>query len=54
MLTTSSTKTALDKIGMLDAAKVVHRFYRKCRSVHLGNMLMLKRVKEGEFIGRRG
>ena len=50
MLTTSSTKTALDKIGMLDAAKVVHRFYRKCRSVHLGNMLMLKRVKQGELL----
>jgi len=50
MLTTSSTKTALDKIGMLDAAKVVHRFYRKCRSVHLGNMLMLKRVKQGNLL----
>jgi len=50
MLTTSSTKTALDKIGMLDAAKVVHRFYRKCRSVHLGNMLMLKQVKQGNLL----
>lgn len=50
MLTTSSTKTALDKIGMLGAAKVVHRFYRKCRSVHLGNRLMLKRVKEGDLL----
>lgn len=50
MLDTSSTKTALDKIGMLGAAKVVHRFYRKCRSVHLGNRLMLKRVKEGNLL----
>ncbi len=50
MLSTSSTKMALDKIGMLNAAKVVHRFYRKCRSVHLGNRLMLKRVKEGQLL----
>jgi hypothetical protein len=50
MLTTNSTKMALDKFGMLDAAKVVHRFYRKCRSVHLGNMLMLKRVKQGNLL----
>ena len=50
MLSTSSTKIALDKIGMLDAAKVVHRFYRRCRSVHLGNMLMLKRVKQGNLL----
>jgi O-methyltransferase len=50
MLSTSSTKTALDKIGMLGAAKVVHRFYRKCRNVHLGNMLMLKRVKGGNLL----
>ncbi len=50
MLDSSSTKMALDKIGMLGAAKVVHRFYRKCRSVHLGNMLMLKRVKGGDLL----
>ena len=50
MLSTSTTKTALDKIGMLGAAKVVHRFYRKCRSVHLGNMLMLRRVKNGQLL----
>ena len=50
MLSTSSTKVALDKFGMLGAAKVVHRFYRKCRSVHLGNMLMLKRVRQGELL----
>lgn len=50
MLTTSSTKMALDKIGMLGAAKVMHRFYRRCRNVHLGNMLMLKRVKQGKLL----
>jgi hypothetical protein len=50
MLDTSSTKIALDKIGMLGAAKVVHRFYRKCKSVHLGNMLMLKRVRAGNLL----
>ncbi len=50
MLSTGSTKTALDKIGMPGAAKVVHRFYRKCRSVHLGNRLMLKRVKDGNLL----
>ena len=50
MLHASSTKTALDKIGMLGAAKMVHRFYRKCRSVHLGNLLMLKRVKAGNLL----
>lgn len=54
MLTTSTTKTALDKIGMLGAAKVVHRFYRKCRSVHLGNRLMLKRVSEGNLLVDEG
>ena len=50
MLNTTSTKVALDKIGMLPAAKAVHRFYRRCRSVHLGNRLMLKRVKEGNLL----
>jgi len=50
MLSTDLTKMALDKIGMLGAAKVVHRFYRKCRSVHLGNRLMLKRVKDGNLL----
>lgn len=50
MLNSSTTRMALDRIGMLGAAKVVHRFYRKCRSVHLGNMLMLKRVKGGNLL----
>ena len=50
MLTPNATKMALDKIGILDAAKVVHRFYRKCRSVHVGNILMLKRVKQGNLL----
>lgn len=50
MLDTTSTKAALDKIGMLPAAKAVHRFYRRCRSVHLGNRLMLKQVKEGNLL----
>lgn len=50
MLNTSSTKAALDKIGMLHAAKAVHRFYRRCRNVHLGNRLMLKRVQEGTLL----
>ncbi len=45
-----STKSALDQMGMLGAAKAVHRFYRKCRSVHLGNRLMLKRVKQGNLL----
>ena len=50
MPTTSSTKIALNKIGLLDAAMVVHRFYRKCRSVHLGNILMLRRVRQGNLL----
>jgi hypothetical protein len=50
MLDIRSTKTALNQIGMLGAAKAVHRLYRKCRNVHLGNMLMLRRVRQGNLL----
>ncbi len=50
MLNPQPAKVVLDKMGMLPAAKALHRFYRRCRSVHFGNRLMLKRVKEGTLL----